>query len=172
MGNSFRQTVAGLFARDEMKHSTMLSGHVAATQARVQASNSQYLIAAQDTTYYNYSGQAQMSGLGVIQGQVRGLMQHNVLLIDEGGQPLGVIDQQYWTRGGAMDWPPSQKESQKWFNALAAVNQQAQASNQRWVVTCDRESDIFDFFKAPREPNVEVIVRVFQPRRVEVSSRD
>jgi hypothetical protein len=169
MGNSFRQTVAGLFARDEMKHSTMLSGHVAATQARVQASNSQYLIAAQDTTYYNYSGQAQMSGLGVIQGQVRGLMQHNVLLIDEGGQPLGVIDQQYWTRGGAMDWPPSQKESQKWFNALAAVNQQAQASNQRWVVTCDRESDIFDFFKAPREPNVEVLVRVFQPRRVEVA---
>jgi hypothetical protein len=95
-------------------------------------------------------------------------MQHNVLLSDEGGQPLGVIDQQYWTRGGAMDWPSSQKESQKWFNALAAVNQQAQDSHQRWVVTCDRESDIFDFFKAPREPNVELLVRVFQPRRVEV----
>ena len=73
----------------------MLSGHVAATRARVQASDSDYLIAAQDTTYYNYSGQAQMLGLGVIQGQVRGLMQHNVLLIDESGQPLGVIDQQY-----------------------------------------------------------------------------
>jgi hypothetical protein len=59
----------------------MLSGHVAATRARAQASESEYLIAAQDTTYYNYSGQAQMSGLGVIQGKVRGLMQHNVLLM-------------------------------------------------------------------------------------------
>lgn len=167
MGNSFRQTVAGLFSRDEMKPSTMLSGHVAATRARAQASDSEYLIAAQDTTYYNYSGQAQMSGLGVIQGKVRGLMQHNVLLMDEGGQPLGVIDQQYWTRGGAMDWPSSQKESQKWFNGLAAVNQQAKGSK-RWVVTADRESDIFEFFKAPREANVDLLVRVFQPRRVEV----
>ncbi|NJL00774.1 MAG: hypothetical protein HC838_03725 [Spirulinaceae cyanobacterium RM2_2_10] len=102
-----------------------------------------------------------MSGLGVIQGKDRGLMQHNVLLIDDGGLPLGVIDQQYWTRAGAMDWPASQKESQKWFNGLAAVNQQAQGSNQRWVVACDRESDIFDCFKAPRESNVELLVRVF-----------
>lgn len=148
----------------------MLSGHVAATRARAQRSDSDYLIAAQDTTYYNYSGQAQMSGLGVIQGKVRGLMQHNVLLIDENGQPLGVIDQQYWTRGGALDWPASQKESQKWFKGLAAVNQQAPDINKRWVVTCDRESDIFEFFKAPREANVDLLVRVFQPRRVEVVS--
>ncbi|MEO1148871.1 MAG: IS4 family transposase [Cyanobacteria bacterium J06638_22] len=153
-----------------MNGSTMLSGHVAATRERVQASESEYLIAAQDTTYYNYSGQAQMSGLGVIQGKVRGLMQHNVLLIDEGGLPLGVVHQQYWTRGGAMDWPSSQKESQKWFNGLAAVNQQAKGLNQRWVVTCDRESDIFEFFKAPRESNVDLLVRVFQPRRVEVAT--
>lgn len=148
----------------------MLSGHVAATRARAQRSDSDYLIAAQDTTYYNYSGQAQMSGLGVIQGKVRGLMQHNVLLIDENGQPLGVIDQHYWTRGGALDWPASQKESQKWFKGLAAVNQQAADINKRWVVTCDRESDIFEFFKAPREANVDLLVRVFQPRRVEVVS--
>ncbi len=170
MGNSFRQTVAGLFARDEMNDSTMLSGHVAATRERAQTSESEYLIAAQDTTYYNYSGQTQMSGLGVIQGKVRGLMQHNVLLMDDGGLPLGVIDQQYWTRGGAIDWPASQKESQKWFNGLAAVNQQAQTSNKRWVVTGDRESDIFEFFKAPRESNVDLLVRVYQPRRVEVTT--
>ena len=69
-----------------------------------------------------------------------------------------------------MDWPTSQKESQKWFNALAAVNQQAQGSDKRWVVTCDRESDIFEFFKAERESNVDLLVRVFQPRRVEVAT--
>ena len=62
-----------------------------------------------------------------------------------------MIDQQYWTRGSAIDCPTSQKESQKWFNGLAAVNQQTQASNKRWVVTGDCESEIFDFFKALRE---------------------
>jgi len=57
-----------------MNDSTILSGHVAA--------------------YYPYSGQVQMLGLGVIRGQVRGLMQYNVLLMDDGGLPLGGIDQQ------------------------------------------------------------------------------
>ncbi|NER00754.1 MAG: IS4 family transposase [Cyanothece sp. SIO2G6] len=151
-----------------MPRSTMLSGHVAATHARVQASDSEYLIAAQATTYYNYSGQTQMVGLGRIQGKVRGLMQHNVLLLDERGLPLGLLDQQYWTREGAINWPSSQQESQKWFNGLAAVNQQAEGTPQRWVVTCEREGDIFDFFKAEREANVDLLIRVFQPRRVEV----
>lgn len=168
MGNSFRQTVAGLFGRDDMTSSTMLSGHLSETLARAQANDSDYLIAAQDTTYYNYSGQSQMEGLGVIQGNVLGLMQHNVLLIDREGLPLGLIDQQYWTRDGGIDWPSDQKESQKWFNGLDAINQQAQGSNKRWVATCDREGDILEFFKAPREPNVDLLVRVYQPRRVEV----
>ena len=147
----------------------MLSGHVLDTQARAQASESQYLITAQDTTYYNYSGQTQMTGLGRIQGKVRGLMQHNVFLLDEGGLPLGLVAQQYWTRDGGIDWPSDQKESQKWFNGLDAVNQQAMRSSKRWVVTCDRESDIFEFFKAPREPNVDLLVRLYQPRRIEVT---
>ena len=170
MGNSFRQTVAGLFARDDMNSSTMLSGHIAQTQTRAQACSSEYLIAAQDTTYYNYSGQTQMTGLGRIQGKVRGLMQHNVLLTDEDGLLLGLVDQQYWTRDGGIDWPADQKESQKWFNGLNAVNQKAEGSSKRWVVTCDREGDIFEFFKAPREPNVDLLVRVYQPRRVEVAT--
>lgn len=151
-----------------MNSSTMLSGHLAQTQGRAQVSDSEYLIAAQDTTYYNYSGQTQMTGLGRIQGKVRGLMQHNVFLLDEQGQSLGLVDQQYWTREGAIDWPSDQKESQKWFNGLDAVNQYAAESSKRWVVTCDREGDIFEFFKASRAPNVDLLVRVFQPRRVEV----
>ena len=116
-----------------MSHSKLLSAHVASTRVQAQASDSEYLIAAQDTTYYNYSGQAQMSGLSIIQGKVRGLIQHNVLLLDANGQPLGVIDQQYWTRDGEIDWPSNQKESQKWFKGLSAVNQQAQGVNKRWV---------------------------------------
>lgn len=140
------------------------------TRERANASESEYLIAAQDTTYYNYSGHRQMSGLGVIQGNVRGLMQHNVLLVEESGLPLGLLNQQYWTRQGAMDWPENCKESQKWFKGLAAVNQQALGSSKRWVVTCDREGDIFEFFKAEREASVDLLVRVCQPRRVEVSS--
>jgi len=44
-----------------------------------------------------------MTGLGTIQGKVRGLLQHNVLLLDEVGVPLGLLAQQYWTRRGGKD---------------------------------------------------------------------
>lgn len=88
----------------------MLSGHIAATRDRAEGSEGECLIAAQDTTYCNYLGHRQMSGLGVIQGNVRGLMQHNVLLVDELGLPLGLLDQQHWTRQGATDCDKSEGE--------------------------------------------------------------
>jgi len=49
MGNSFRQTVASIFARQDMEPNQMLSGHRQSTLARVDASESDYIIAAQDT---------------------------------------------------------------------------------------------------------------------------
>ena len=148
----------------------MLSGHVKEALERAESSEGEYLIAPQDTTYYNYSGQSQMSGLGKIQGKIKGVMQHNVLLLNEKGLPLGILAQQYWTRHGGMDWPEGEKESQKWFNGLHATNEKSKNSHKRWVSVADREGDIFEFFKAEREPNVDLLVRVFQARRVEVAS--
>lgn len=168
MGNSFRQTVASIFARQDMEPNQMLSGHRQSTLARVDASESDYIIAAQDTTYYNYSGQAAMTGLGTIQGKVRGLLQHNVLLLDEVGVPLGLLAQQYWTRRGGKDLPTEEKESQKWHQGLSAVNEHLGSSNKTIVVVADRESDIFSLFKAERHRPVELLLRVHQPRHLEV----
>lgn len=72
MGNSFRQTIAGIFSNPKMSTQIMLEGHISNTIQRVQASSGSYLITAQDTTYYNYSGHHQMEGLGEIQGKVKG----------------------------------------------------------------------------------------------------
>ena len=103
MGNSFRQTVARLFSHKQMTQDVMLSRHIEATRERASATEGDYVIAAQDTTYYNYSGHKEMSGLGVIQGKVRGVIQHNVLLVNESGLPLGLLGQQYWTRKGGTE---------------------------------------------------------------------
>lgn len=69
MGKSFRQTVASIFSHTEMNEQVMLSGHIIETVKRAEASVGEYLIAAQDTTYYNYTGQKEMDGLGIIQGE-------------------------------------------------------------------------------------------------------
>lgn len=171
MGNSFRQTVASIFSRPDMSEQQLLSGHLQSTLARVAASEHEYIIAAQDTTYYNYSGQSAMTGLGTIQGKVRGLLQHNVLLLDAAGLPLGLLAQQYWTRQGGRDLPVGEKESQKWHQGLSDVNAHLGSSNKTVVVVADREGDIFSLFKAERQPSVELLVRVHQPRHLEVGTQ-
>lgn len=151
-----------------MNPEIMLSAHVEQTIIRASQCRGEYVIAAQDTTYFNYTGHKQMEGLGIIQGNTRGLMQHNIMLMSQTGQPLGIMGQKYWTREGAIDLRPSEKESQKWQKALALINQKASQFQQKVVLVEDREADIFSFFKAQRQANVELLVRVYQPRRVEL----
>jgi hypothetical protein len=167
MGNSFRQTVAGIFSDARMNEQVMLSSHRIATAERAKATESEYLIAFQDTTFYNYTGHKQMEGLGKLQGGILGILQHNVLLTSDKGVPLGLIDQQYWSRESAVAFDG--KESLKWERGLQAVNDRLAATGKRVVVVQDREADIFSFFKYPRESGIELLVRVHQPRNLEVA---
>lgn len=146
----------------------MLEGHLAATLQRAKDCQGDYLIAAQDTTYYNYTTHQAMTGLGTIQGDIKGIAQHNVLLMSQTGVPLGLLDQQYWSR--QSDKPFEGKESLKWTNGLAAVNRHLGQSARPVVLVQDREADIFAFFKAQRAPSVDLLVRVHQPRNLEVAS--
>lgn len=166
MGASFRQTVAGLLSDERMSETVLLSSHQQATVERAAASEGSYLIAAQDTTYYNYSGQREMAGLGILQGKRRGVLQHNVLLMNEQGLPLGLLGQQYWTRHGDKDLPAGESEGQKWFKGLASVNQQMGTLDKTVVVVADREADVFEYFQAERAANVALLVRVHQPRQL------
>jgi hypothetical protein len=151
-----------------MKPEIMLSGHREETITRASNCEGEYVIAAQDTTYYNYTGHKQMEGLGTIQGKIKGLMQHNLMLMSQKGRPLGIMAQKYWTREGGLDLKEEEKESEKWEQALALINQKAAQIKQKVVLVEDREADIFSFFKAEREKNVELLVRVYQPRRIEL----
>jgi hypothetical protein len=167
LGNTFRQAIAGIFSKAAMHTEQMLEGHIQATLTRCQQSAGERIIVAQDTTYYNYTGHKALSGLGSIQSNIKGCLQHNVLALDEQGLPLGLLDQQNWTRSG-LGCPA--KESDKWFKGLAAVNKQLGALAKPVVLVQDREADIFSFFKAQRAPNVDLLVRVHQPRKVEVAA--
>ena len=168
MGDSFRQTIADTFSNAKMDETIMLSGHLAQTLKRCQASEGEYLIVAQDTTFYNYSGHQAMEGLGVLQENIKGIIQHNSLVINESGISLGLLHQQYWSRESSRSFEGV--ESKKWFNALDSVNTHLGNSSKKVVLVQDREADIFDFFKAKREASVELIVRVFQPRNLEIVS--
>ncbi len=147
----------------------MLSGHQQETIKRAVKSEGEYIIAVQDTTYYNYTGHQQLSGIGKIQGKIKGLLQHNLMLLNQQGMPLGVFYQEYWTRkGGSMDLAEGEKESEKWFKGLEALREETTEVEHKIVLVEDREADIFDFFKAERGDKIELLVRVHEPRKLEL----
>jgi hypothetical protein len=58
----------------------------------------------------------------------------------------------------------------KWANGLEAANKHLGTSEKKVVLVQDREADIFDFFGAGRADGVDLLVRVHQPRKMEVLS--
>lgn len=90
------------------------------------------------------------------------------MLINETARCLGLLDQQYWTRKGGKDFEG--KESLKWEKGLAAINRHLAKIDKKVVSVADREADIFEFFKAERASSVELLVRVHQPRKIEISA--
>jgi hypothetical protein len=148
-----------------MRSDQMLEGHIQATRERSDQSAGEVIVVSQDTTYYNMSGHKAMEGLSFIQGKVKGSIQHNVLACDSGGLPLGLLYQRNWTRGGLNDL---ENESEKWLLGLKAVNKHLATSSKGVILVQDREADIFRFFQAQRAANVDIVVGVYQPRRLEV----
>jgi hypothetical protein len=158
--------MAGILADKRMKPSVMLEGHIISTKERISQSSGEYILVAQDTTYYNYTGHQAMAGLGKLQGNVKGIIQHNLLAVSELGIPLGVLGQEYWSRESSQNYQG--KESERWFRGLATVNQELGEIAKKVVLIQDREADIYAFFQAQRAESVELIVRVHEPRKIEI----
>jgi hypothetical protein len=155
----------------------MLAGHVAQTAQRCQEQSE--VIVAQDTTELNYTTHKGAKGLGPINAHPvsRGLLMHTALALTAEGVPVGLLSQETWARDPATFGtaaqrrcrPVVEKESQKWLTGLQGVAA-ALPTGPRVVLVQDREADVFAFLAAPRPAHIELIVRVCQPRRVEVEA--
>lgn len=162
------------FDNDAVTADAILQPHRVRTAQR--AAEHPVVLVAQDTTEINLTSHKGTKGLGYLgSSQCRGLLLHNLFCISPDGVPLGVVDQTAWVR------PPAElgkratrnkrltaeKESQRWLDGLASV-QRHLGTHPRVVLVGDRESDLYDLFAAPRQPNVELLVRVRdRKRRVE-----
>lgn len=130
----------------------------------------------QDTTYVDYTHHPNTAGLGVMQdADHHGLLVHTTLAITPERVPLGLLDQQVWTRaadtlGKRHDRrakPTAEKESQKWLKSLQGVaDLQARCPEVRWISVADREADLYDFLREAHQLNVEIVVRAAWDRRV------
>lgn len=84
-------------------------------------------MAIQDTTELNYTSHKALSGTGYLDSKyAQGLKVHTVFTAYPQGIPLGIIEQQVWSRNqqelGKAEHrkqkPTAEKESQRWLDAL------------------------------------------------------
>jgi hypothetical protein len=137
------------------------------------------IVVAQDTSELALGGRrAKAAGYGPVGkgGGLRGLLLHAALALDvDSGAVLGLADGAIWNRDQGevshrRQRKTKDKESQRWIETTARVAQTFVAAANVTVVS-DRESDIYEHF-VHRPPNVDLIVRACQNRKVVEPGRD
>lgn len=172
-----------LWSNESVSAEGILEAHGASVKVRMQAS--QVVLAIQDTTDLNFTHHRHKdfaTGFGRTSSQsyVRGLKVHTTLSVSGDGVPLGVLDQQVWSRGAAPSKRSKRKkskakslkdkESLRWLHAQVASELDL-PEGVALVTVADRESDIYELMALPREPGVHVLLRVCRNRSVDHPSK-
>lgn len=173
------------FQNESVKTASILAPHRAKTARR--AEGYQTILAIQDTSYFSYTSHPKTEGLGEISLKKgknvneiysHGLAMHACLAVTTEGLPLGLLSQKITAREsrstrikkGARDQLPiEEKESFRWLESLSDTKDTMK--NRRVVTVCDRESDIYDFFKLGKELAASVLVRASSDRTINRKSR-
>jgi hypothetical protein len=175
LGHALRQSAHRIFEDERVSVTGLLSGHVQETVRR--CSGVDLVLVVQDSSELNYSGHKATEGLGPLRNAAnRGLILHEGLALTPSGVPLGVVSAAIWARDPAQAGKQphrnqrriADKESKKWIDVLEDA-ETVFSEDQPLLLIQDREADIFAFLAAPRRPTTHLLVRAFQPRRVEVN---
>ena len=132
------------------------------------------VLAVQDKTNLDYTCCPGTEGLGPLDSPLcRGLKVQTVLMLDESGVPLGVLDQQVWAREEEVgkrktrrSRAAEEKESWYWRKGFEAVQERVPAEVEV-IGIADRESDIYFVLAMPRREGMHLLVRSAHDRGVE-----
>ena len=137
-----------------------------------RASKEKIILAIQDTSDFNFTHHQSKTwekgfGRTCSQEYVRGLKVHSVMASSSQGVPLGILDQQIWTRKPQRTKKKQKqktsnsigkKESKRWLTSFISA-ELAIPSTTTVVTITDREGDIYDLFALERESNSELLIR-------------
>jgi hypothetical protein len=165
------------FSNPRVDESLILTGHFAATKARMMDEKGPILIL-HDTTEFSFKrDKPEAIGKTTVLASrpyrspttLCGLLMHCILAITPQGKPLGLTAVKFWTRKkfkgtnalkkkvNPTRIPIEQKESLRWLENLKKSTQLANPS--RCVHIGDRESDIFEPFCLAQEVGTHFLVR-------------
>ena len=178
------------FQNESVEVGDIIAAHRRKTVGR--AENHDTILALQDTSYFVYTNHPKTEGLGKMSMKKgknvpkiysHGLVMHTCLAVTTEGLPLGLLDQKIFARelrsekerratpGRRLQdvLPVEEKESYRWLEALTTTT--AAVTKTQVVTVCDREADLYDFFKLSDQLGACVLVRASQNRTVNRRSR-
>ena len=167
------------FSNDNVSADAITNAHVGKTTERI--ATHKRILAIQDTSYFVYTKHRKTKGLGRLASRKgknvndvpsTGLLMHACLAITTNGAPLGLLDQQIYSRADDgrrspkpnIAIPIKEKESYRWLSSLRQANRYAKEVS--IVTICDREADIYEFFEQSADLNAPVLVRARADRAI------
>jgi hypothetical protein len=169
------------FSNNNVAASAITIAHILKTAERAKAHKT--ILAIQDTSYFVYTSHLKTKGLGRLASRKgknvedilsTGLLMHACLAVTTEGTPLGLLDQQIYSRSydarptttPEVAIPIEQKESYRWLSALKQASQSTAGT--RIVTVCDREADFYEFFAQSAEIQAPVLVRARIDRTINI----
>ena len=172
-GPAVRKSANRLFSNEDLE---IQSGHIEQTVVRCGAHS--HVLVLEDTTDLNYDGHKETAGLGDLGGgqkPIHGICVHTALVVSPQKEPLGLLGQHIWApvsqrrkSGLLKTLSIEKKESYKWLRTLQWVNKCLAGYDGQAIIVGDREGDFYEHFSAPRNPNVDLVVRLLHRHRLVV----
>lgn len=142
-----------LFDNERVTFDSIMSGHKAATLARVQQES--VVLIPQDTTFLNFATDDKSKEMGTLRTKNSNQqLLHTSIAITPSRVNLGVVAGSMWQRDDdstntSRDSKPiTEKESQRWINHYQyACDVQAHSPDTTVVSVADREGDIHEWFQ-------------------------
>jgi hypothetical protein len=154
------------FDNERITHEALVEWQREDTAQRLSEREERAILFMQDTTSFDYSHHPAVEDMGPLENEhMNGFLAHSTIAVSEDGVPLGLWEQQVWTRD-RDEWGKSQqrhervfedKESYKWVEGLPE-------GNGPWITVCDREAHVYDFLVEVDTREGDFIVRASKGR--------
>lgn len=166
--------IHGLYRFWENEHLAVEDLVASVGQATAQrVAHHQQLVVVHDTTAIRVHADQRCPAVGPLNNpEIRGLWLHSSLAVSLAGLPLGVLDQQVWSRpreGPSRKverfvTPLEGKESAKWVVGMQAVRTRLHPAT-RVIHVADREADVYECYQVLAALGDDFVIRVAQAQR-------
>lgn len=157
------------FSNPKISSEALLCPHMERTVARINNTDSEYILSISDTTTLNFTSHKAKTEIGRIgrcgKTELYGLFQHSVMCVSAKNECLGLIDIQYFhnddfdTEADRHERPIEEKKTICWINGIRAQREALKGNTKKIIHITDREGDFFEFLHEFYQHNESFIIR-------------